>query len=622
VLFRWIEKGRAAFQINSEEALVDSELVRRCKEKGRCLILADEILLADTKPGWLSWFGVPGATLLQTLQTRRLPLRNPSFIPGARSYLIPTIGETESFVDNLLKFDAGFSSDREAVSRSFLNGLYGEGGLWSAAYEATRGQPLNDRIGDVVEEFFTLHPEEERYALAAVSFLNVALEYSGRNPEHSRLSVQPTRSRLKNLVISHPHLSPSVASGSAEQLKRFGATLAGEFIGSGGSPDYLDTLANPVFEFRSASATHAFNRWIFGALSAEGRYRIPRWPWFVALADSLRNQAESKRSVANFVSLLRLLVDAWDLKPHVRLQSDHGRSNFDVSKIAQHIHDQARHFNPNPVEQCRLDAALGEAFAIGANEPCASAEEVEERTGAAAKLFKAATGKDSPSDVLMSIALYVSRKEVRSLLSDEVDWKQLMDRAIESASTPEAKVYARYSAFKTYILRTRARLNKVMVYYDASFTQRLGRDERLLDIVHGMIDAADRSEDQLKSFLEGGVKANDLKSACSVFRFAVMSLASNKVFLEHLSEAIDNLGPRPHNTANSIIHGLLAVIRLVSRQGVPFREEFGAEADELRKRINDAIGERDYRELYGFLLGMNHLLRSVPLTPPPSATPR
>lgn len=629
VICAWANQEKTAFIISHDDALDDPNLKAACQAAGRCLILLDDVKFTKALPTWLAWLDRPAVTLLQTIQTRELEVQK-SFAGKLTTYRSPRPANPDPYIEKLIEFGAGHSSDREVVAETFRKALDRDrsGGLWAPFWEATRGEDLDSRIGRIVSEFFDDGARAAQSdAIAAVAFVNGFIEFSSDHPSHSRLDLEPRRSVIERLIENHPDLSSTNADLAVKELGRIGELLKGEFISEGSFGERLDHAVDPVIAFRSPSVIHAFYRWIFGAIRPPRDMKMSRWGWYDALLTCLRERNDGVQA-HDYIGLLRSLCDSWSIHPSYRQQCDHGRSRVDLRALSKDIYDTAQNCHPQHSDKCRLDAAFSRALSLASEEPDLAVADAAELRRFADQRRVAATTADAPWDVLIGIADYLSSAHVVLDTTSDSDWESLIDRVLKSKSAPdEVKRSARYYRFKWYCLRERsinfAYLRQLASEFPVHY---LIQDERnFLKIIHGYMNvaAAPHARSDSDGFLRAPLGSHPLASMVGVYALAVQNLARNRSFRSSLNRSIRRLGAPPHQTSNSILHGLATLIRRANLRQVPFRKTFGNHAGDLQAAAYAQVAARDFSELSLWLdqMALEIVQMGSPI-PPPSAAPR
>lgn len=633
VLCDWVSSGKAAFRVFDESAFGDEQFQAACLAAGRCLILADDIPRLTTKlPAWLLWHDGPGISTLFTVQSRDVDFCK-SYSPDPRHFKTTkpqSPADLDPFVDKLIEFDAGFTSDRDVLAKRFRESASADrsGGLWTAFWEATRGEDLSARIDTLVTEFFpseTLTPEG--VAIAAVTFVNTLLDFAGKHPVHSRLDFEPRRSIIAILIEEHPDLSDAIKKGATECLNHIGALLADEFVGEA----WMDSQSDPRIEFRSPSVTQSFNRWIFGAFSENGKWRMSRWPWFDALRSSFVRQSASARE---FTALMASLNDAWHIRPHVRKYGDHGRGDADLEALAAAIYASAGLAHSSFAQRCRLDSVFGMILSRAAAEPRLSDNERDTIRDRANARFAAATVKGAPIDVILSIAEYLSvgDKELETGLATE-SWEDLIKSIIHSNADKKVKQLALYLNFKWYCLHDRG-INLVYLMAIASKVPlaQLANERRLVDVLRYYVNVATAPHAQgyNDAFFRGVGDRHPLMDMIGVVKLLIERYGSNDHFASSVKQQVE-AAKQSGGPIHGVLKSLTILVSAAALPNVPLQTIFGQAAAELTRRIANQAASLDYAGVPTWLSEMNKLYRAdvtvdaaagLPTIPRPSSTRR
>lgn len=406
--WHWIDQGRRVLWLNGPDAFDDDRLFDDCMLRERPLLIMDDRLLDRKPPDWLRWEQAHGATILITTQSRLVPQQKKRVRDwDSAAYSVPVPRDPEPFLDRLIAHGAAHSADPDQVRQLFQDGLGqdGRGGLWTAYWQATRGEKLDARVKRIVAEFAD-RENGDLYALAATTFLNTYLEYAQDYRRGYETTLQSRRSLVRGLIAQMPW-SDRVTAMALDSLDNIGASLDDEFLQRATLASRLDDETDPFLAFRSGPLTHAFNRWIFGAVRADdGEMRVPRWPFYDALAKAMRDMGQPQRE---FPPLLRNYNEAWHV-PNYRPYTDNGRADFAPDALAKALWDQGMAAGANGANlaaQCRLNLHLARSC-FEAAYPHHSREKVPpERIGelvavAEGRLAAATASELCPVDVLRS----------------------------------------------------------------------------------------------------------------------------------------------------------------------------------------------------------------------------
>lgn len=620
-LAAWVERGWGAIVAHDEAALHDPALETACRSGVRTIVLLDDIPITTPLPVWLRQGGEPAARLLQVVQTRRMAAQR-LFLPTRAAWMrAPVPKDIQPYVVNLMAFKAGFSSDYSEVAERFSQALSQgnfRGGLWEATWEATRGHRIDERIGAIVGEVFD-DPARigEQVSLAAVTFLNGAVEFSQDMALHSRLTLDSRRSTLRLLIESHPDLSLRARQAGLDHLDRTGELLADELFTGGQDGHLLDHFEDPLIEFRSASVTHSFYRWQFGALRGTGRYRISRWPFYSALTAVL---TQRRAGATEFVGALHSLISAWKTRPHLRQRFDHGRSEADVSSLAREIAEAS------PADSlsasCRTNLYLASAALLATREPNVTESRVAALRQDAEIRLLAATVDNAPADVLVRAAdLLLSYDLTLATNAGPTTFDQLIDRILRSRTDHNTKQQARYLRFKwTCQRRQGVDLDPCWATLSRENLLRLQRDRHFLSILHGYLDIvsnpASSSRGVTEAFFSSDKRTFGLESMVSLYAFAMPVLAADAALTKALATAVTEDGRFAHAADHHVVAGLRRIVRAAA-SALPFYDAFGPELTALRDTAVAQVNANDFTGLPLWLSATAALLepQDVPLSP-------
>lgn len=602
----WVEMGRPALIAHTHAALHSPELEEACRNSEQPLVLLDDIVISSALPPWFNLTGKPVALVLQTTQTRKLDKQRMFLGEGAKRFRVSSPQNAQPFVENLIRYNAGASTDPKEVEKSFVEGLsrrnFG-GGLWEATWEATRGEKIDARIGSIVSEIFE-NPDRkaDAIAIAVVAFVNGTNEFAQSDDLYSRLLIDLKRSSIARFVDGHPDWDQDAKNLARASLERIGSILSDELFNVGRNPAFMDLNADPQVEFRSAGVTHSFYRWIFGQLSGDGSYYLSRWQFFAALPHYLKAREAGPEQ---YVGALRSLLRAWNIKPQLRLKFDHGRSSADIEKLARDIYDATPHQEFNA--KCRLDYGYASANLWAASEPGIGGNARAEHFGRAVDRLKAATVPGAPADVLMSAAQAILNFDITLESEDSVeDYLILFERIIDSRASVYQKVFARAYRFKLICIH-KQRIKFDPSWANLSFRELsiLFKDPRFLGIIHGFLDImsspVNNNMEEVRQFYSSQSDAYGLGSMLGMFGLVVERLAENKRFMRWLQEAISANDQENTLRSHRNVAAISRLIRAASQHYVPLREIYGDEIAVLLRSVTDEIQRNEYHNLAHWL---------------------
>ena len=281
----WLVKGQPVFWLLGEGALQDTELVTALDRARHPLLILDQYGLNQPLPEWVALAGGQGVTLALGIQTRQVQKqRRAAGARNAREIKLTSADAKpvcDAILDQVFNFDAADDLNPNSTRDKFHDGLglHGDGGLWCAMWQATRGQHLKDKFQALVQEF---HEDDAKFgALAAIVFVNGMREFSNQKLDDL------ARSRVAGM-IRHLGLNDGAEQSRLECLGQIGKLLDGEFLQSG-----IDELADPRVQLRHPAVTHGFFQHIFGARNIlRGEQMTAKWPFFLALGHAYAESEE------------------------------------------------------------------------------------------------------------------------------------------------------------------------------------------------------------------------------------------------------------------------------------------------------------------------------------------
>ncbi|OYW51142.1 MAG: hypothetical protein B7Z34_02405 [Novosphingobium sp. 12-62-10] len=274
----WLDQGRPVYSLRTDDTLHDTAFTDGLQLAAQPLIVLDETGLTKPPPAWLRRDGNRGATLLLSVQSRKVKqqrdLANGFKVDEEWLRALPKHAAAP-FIDAIHAFKASPFNERADIERLFLNGLDGgTGSLWCAQWQATRGEFLDARIKTVVNDF--VREKNQLGALAASTFVNFMKVIT------NDVITDLRRSTIAEM-IRELDLRDDLITAQIEELFRIGELLDGEFLGLG-----IDQQRDPQIVFRHPTLAHAFFRHIFGAQNPDkGQEHLPKWPFYTAFGSAM-----------------------------------------------------------------------------------------------------------------------------------------------------------------------------------------------------------------------------------------------------------------------------------------------------------------------------------------------
>ncbi len=277
------------------------------------LVIIDNISLALSD---LSWVKSPSGKVLAQILIASNPskaneIRINKKIPynffNAIQIRPPREDKANDYIEKIVQFNAA-DCDIKTAEREFKKGLSGNGGLWPAMWQATRGLALEDRLRELADSAWQIHP----LLFSTLVFLNAQSVFALKDNAFGSLQ----NNLEKRIVLDvYSKLDEKVFEVSNRDLVRpkldeIIRLFEGDFLKSG-------ALHNNV-TFRHEAISHVLFRNVFGHKFPEPNSgRISRWPFFGAFLSTFNSSSYWRDFVRisssyrkNFVEVKRSRPDA------------------------------------------------------------------------------------------------------------------------------------------------------------------------------------------------------------------------------------------------------------------------------------------------------------------------